>query len=96
MTFWTLMMVLLIGFWRLQDWRQRGFLIFVTLLVLFISQTLFVQLSITAGLSPGEVFLAPERFLATGPAGWLALLVMPVGWLGPFLGINFLHRMESW
>ena len=95
MTFWTLMMVLVIGLWRLQEWRQRAFIMVVTLLILFISQTLFVQLAISAGLNPSDVFLAPERFLYTGPAGWLALLVMPIGWLGPFLGVNLLHRMQE-
>jgi hypothetical protein len=67
----------------------------VTLLVLIISQTLFVQLAISANLNPSDIFLAPERFLSTGLAGWLALLVMPIGWLGPFLGINLLHRMQQ-
>jgi len=95
MTIWTLMMVMVIGLWRLQEWRQRAFIAVITLLILFISQTLYAQLAISAGLNPGDIFLTPERFIYTGPTGWLALLVMPTGWLGPFLGINLLHRMQE-
>ncbi|VAW43434.1 hypothetical protein MNBD_CHLOROFLEXI01-2275, partial [hydrothermal vent metagenome] len=39
--------------------------------------------------------LAPERFLQSGPFGWLALLVMPCGWLGPFVGFNLIQRFQG-
>ena len=92
---WSFMIVAAFSFWRLQTWNQRILVTAVTLLVLFMSQSLFVSLAASAGLNPGDVLLAPERFLQSGPFGWLALLVMPCGWLGPFVGFNLIQRFQG-
>jgi hypothetical protein len=95
MTFWSIIMVIAMSVWRLHNWHQRAIVALVTLLVLILSQSLFVQLAITAGVDPSDALLAPERFLRSGPPGWLALLVMPCGWLGPFIGFNLIQRWQN-
>jgi hypothetical protein len=37
----------------------------------------------------------PGAFVMSGPYGWLALLVMPCGWLGPILGLNLVERWQD-
>lgn len=92
---WSIIIVAAFSLWRLQTWNQRVLVAAVTLLVLLLSQSLFVTLATSAGLNPGDALLAPERFLQSGPFGWLALLVMPCGWLGPFVGFNLIQRMQG-
>lgn len=94
MIFWSFIIVAAFSAWRLQTWNQRLVVTVVTLLVLLVSQSLFVSLVTSAGLNPSDALLAPERFLQSGPFGWLALLVMPCGWLGPFVGFNLIQRLS--
>ena len=91
---WSIIIVTAFSVWRLQNWNQRLLVTAVTLLVLFVSQSLFVSLATSAGLNPSDALLAPERFLRSGPFGWVALLVMPCGWLGPFVGFNLIQRLS--
>jgi hypothetical protein len=91
---WSIVIVAAFSLWRLQSWNQRVVVTAVTLLVLLVSQSLFVSLATSAGLNPSDALLAPERFLQSGPFGWLALLVMPCGWLGPFVGFNLIQRFS--
>ena len=93
MIFWSIIIVAAFSVWRLRNWNQRLVVTVVTLLVLLVSQSLFVSLATSAGLNPSDALLAPERFLQNGPFGWLALLVMPCGWLGPFVGFNLIQRL---
>ena len=94
MIFWSIIIVAAFSAWRLQTWNQRLVVTVVTLLVLLVSQSLFLSLASSAGLNPSDALLAPERFLQSGPFGWLALLVMPCGWLGPFVGFNLIQRLS--
>jgi hypothetical protein len=91
---WSVIIVAAFSVWRLQTWNQRLLVTAVTILVLLLSQSLFLSLATSAGLSPSDALLAPERFLQSGPFGWLALLVMPFGWLGPFVGFNLIQRFQ--
>ena len=90
---WSIIMVAAFSVWRLQTWNQRLIVTAVTLLVLELSQSLFASLEASSGLNRSDALLAPERFLQNGPFGWLALLVMPCGWLGPFIGFNLVQRL---
>jgi hypothetical protein len=92
MTFWSVFMIIALGLGRLRSWRQMLILALVTALILVLSQSLYTQLSISAGLDPSGVLYAAGDFLRRGPLGWLALLVMPCGWLGPMVGLNLIHR----
>jgi len=95
MIFWSIIIVIAFSVWRLQTWNQRLLVTAVTVLVLLLSQFLFLSLAASAGLNPSDALLAPERFLQGGPFGWLALLVMPCGWLGPFVGFNLIQRFQG-
>jgi hypothetical protein len=92
MLFWSIVMTLAIGTWRLRQWSDVLFIIFVTAVVLFVSRTLFIHLTIAANLDPSLVLQSPLTFLQGGVYGWLALIVMPCGWLGPIIGVNLLQR----
>ncbi|MFQ5399687.1 MAG: hypothetical protein ACE5E7_08830 [Anaerolineae bacterium] len=95
MAFWSITMIIAIGVWRLRSWGQMLVVTLVTALVLILSQSLFIQLSVSAGIDPGSVLSSSEAFLRGGPVGWLALLVMPCGWLGPIIGFNLTRRLSS-
>lgn len=92
MTFWSMVMVLALGVWRLRQWGQILVAVLITAFVLILSQSLFLQLAFAAGVDPGLAFSNPGQFLMHGPIGWLALLVMPCGWLGPIVGFNLIQR----
>ena len=95
MAFWSFAIIFAVGIWRLRSWRHVIGMVLVTLVVLMLSQALFIQLSISAGLDPSMALIDPGAFILSGPYGWLALLVMPCGWLGPMLGLNLVERWPS-
>jgi hypothetical protein len=92
MALWSFALIFAVGVWRFHNWRHVTGMVLVTILVLMISQALFIQLSIAAGLDPSMALMDPGLFLLSGPYGWMALLVMPFGWLGPVLGLSFVER----
>jgi hypothetical protein len=95
MTFWS---IVIIGALGVRHWRQWGHIAVIALItafVLIVSQALFIQLAISAGVDPSQALTNPAAFLTSGPLGWLALLVMPCGWLGPFIGSNLVQRWHS-
>lgn len=94
MLFWSLVVVMALGIWRLRTWGQMLVVLLITALVLLISQSLFVQLALTAQLDPAVALTQPALFVWSGPIGWLALLVMPCGWLGPILGLHLVQRWQ--
>jgi hypothetical protein len=94
MTFWSVVVILAVGVWRLRDWLGVLAVSVVTLLVLMFSQALFVQLAVSAGLDPSLALADPGAYFRSGPLGWLALLVMPCGWLGPVVGMNLVERWQ--
>ena len=91
MTLWSAMLIFALGIWRLRN-LSKLLIVVVTAIVLLLSQTLFVQLAVNAGVDPSAALVNPLLFLASGPVGWLALMVMPCGWLGPILGLNLVQR----
>lgn len=95
MFIWSLVMIIGLSIWRLQTWGERATVTLITLLVLLVTQSLFVQLAISAGLDASDALLAPQRYVTNGPVGWMALLVMPCGWLGPFIGMNLVERTQN-
>lgn len=95
MTLWSLMLIVALGIWRLRSIHKIVVVALVTAVVLLLSQTLFVQLAANAGLNPSDALTNPLLFLASGPIGWLALMVMPCGWLGPILGLNLVQNRQQ-
>lgn len=93
MSLWSLFMIFVLGLGRLRHWGQMFILALVTAVVVILSQSIFTQLSISAGLDPSRVLVASGDFLRGGLLGWLALLVMPCGWLGPMIGWSLVHRL---
>lgn len=92
MIIWSIFITFAVGIGRLRDVRQTVGVTAVTLLILVVSQTLTFQLAASIGLSPDLIITSPETFVMSGPIGWLALLVMPCGWLGPIIGLNLIAR----
>ena len=95
MLVWSLVMIIGLSIWRLQDWGERATVTLITFLVLLVTQSLFIQLTAAAGVNASDALLAPQRYVASGPVGWMALLVMPCGWLGPFIGMNLVERAQT-
>jgi hypothetical protein len=92
MVFWSIIMIIALGLGRVRNVGQTIVMILVTALVLVLSQSLYIQLSISAGLEPSSILYSSREFLMSGPLGWLALLVMPCGWLGPIVGWSTVRR----
>lgn len=92
MSIWSVFMIVVLGLGRLRHWGQMLVLALVTATVVILSQSLFVQLSISAGLDPSHILVASGDFLRGGVLGWLALVIMPCGWLGPMIGWNLVKR----
>ena len=92
MTSWSVVMIGLLHLTRLRSWRDAITVLLITGLVLMISQALFLQFAMSANLDASMALLEPSQFITAGPYGWLALLVMPCGWLGPVIGINLVQR----
>lgn len=92
MIVWSVVMILVLGLGRLRHMGKLLIMALVTAVILVLSQSLFVQLSISAGLDPSTALQASNEFLQVGPLGWMALLVMPCGWLGPIIGLNLVQR----
>lgn len=95
MTIWSMIMMVTVGLWRIRSWAQFFVASLVTALILLISQSLFAHLSMTIGVYPDLVLFDPSHYIVKGPVGWLALLVMPCGWLGPVLGLHLVQRWEE-
>ncbi|MCA9937674.1 MAG: hypothetical protein KC418_03460 [Anaerolineales bacterium] len=92
MAMWSIVMIGAIALWRLRHPGQLLLISLVSLLVLLLSQTLFWQLSRSAGISPTTSLPDLAIYLQHGPVAWLALLVMPCGWLGPILGLSLVEK----
>lgn len=95
MIFWSVVIILAIGLLGVRGWSQLVGLFAVTAVILFVSQTLFSHLSYSVGLHPTMGLSNPDYYLAQGPVGWLALLVMPWGWLGPLIGLHLVPKREE-
>lgn len=95
MAFWSIAIILFLGLTRMRNLAQLSIVSLISALILIISQTLFAELSAAAGAYPGLIWTDPIYYLNQGVVGWLALLVMPCGWLGPFIGLQIAQRWSS-
>jgi hypothetical protein len=95
MVFWAMVMLGLLGIGRLRNGQQWVVAVVGTALILMVSQTLFAQLSIFVGVAPLHGFVNPVSYLDKGLLGWMALLIMPCGWLAPILSLNMVRRWQQ-
>ena len=94
MALWSIAIIFLLGLTRVRNLAQIIVVTLVSALVLVVSQALFIELSATIGAYPGLIFSDPGYYLSQGMVGWLALLVMPCGWLGPMIGLHLAQRWQ--
>lgn len=95
MGLWSLIIIGALSLWRVRRPGQLIAVSIITMMVLLLSQTLFFQLSDIAGIPIQSIdSLQPAEYLQRGLFGWLALLILPCGWLGPMIGLNALKRWE--
>lgn len=94
MAFWSIAIILFLGLTRIRNLAQVVIVALISALVLIVSQTLFAELSAAAGAYPGLALSDPIYYLNQGMVGWLALLVMPCGWLGPIIGLHLAQRWQ--
>ena len=92
MIFWSVAMIIALGLGRVRHLGQIVVMALITAFVLVMSQSLTIQLSISAGLEPSSILYGSSEYFTRGPLGWLALLVMPCGWLGPIIGWSTVKR----
>ena len=95
MMIWSAIMVVGFSFFRVRQLRHTVLMTVVTFLILAMTHALFVQLSLGAGINPainGQISLT--EYIYAGLIGWLALLVMPCGWLGPVVGLHLAERLQ--
>ncbi len=92
MFYWSLIIIAAVGMWRLRNMGDVLLVTAVTALILLASRALFIHFTIAANLDPSMVLLNPFIFLRGGLYGWLALIVMPCGWMGPIIGLNLVNR----
>lgn len=95
MGLWSLIIIGALSLWRVRRPAQLIAILIVTMFVLLLSQTLFLQLSQIAGIPIQNIDnLQPAQYLQHGLFGWLALLILPCGWLGPMIGLNAVKKWE--
>lgn len=92
MAFWSIIIILFLGLTRIRNLAQIIIASLITALVLLLSQVLFAEFSVASGLYPDLALSSPDQFLSQGLTGWLALLVLPCGWLGPIIGLHLAQR----
>jgi hypothetical protein len=93
MAFWSTILVLVAGLWRFRHLGQVVVATVTTVVALCLSYALFSQLTFAAGLPHDPALFNPSDYLARGLFGWMALLVMPCGWLAPVLGLRLAQRL---
>ena len=93
---WSIVMVFMVGIWRLRSWSQVVLMLASSLLVVSFVHTVGSQLAQSAGLDMAvfSPLLYPEMYLRQGVIGWVILLVFPCGWLAPALGLNLAEKLD--
>lgn len=89
MLIWSIIFVLIVGSFRIHHLSRLLGALLGSALILGVAHLLFTQLSIAAGIE-ATVVLSPSDYLSYGPLAWLALMVMPFGWLGPIISLNLM------
>ena len=88
MIVWSVIMLLAFGILHLRSLKRLAVATAVTAFVILFSGAMFSRLSATIGVDPNLVMLAPNLFIWSGPIGWLALIILPFGWLAPIVGLQ--------
>jgi hypothetical protein len=94
MLIWSIVFVLIVGSLRIRHMGRLIGALVGSALILGVAHVLFTQLSASAGITATAV-LTPNDYLAYGPLAWLALMVMPFGWLGPIISLNLMKDRTS-
>jgi hypothetical protein len=89
MLIWSMVFVLIVGMFRVRSMGRMIGAILVSAVILGVSHMLFTELSAAAGVEVTAI-LNPDTYLQSGPIAWLALMVMPFGWLGPIISLNLM------
>lgn len=91
MAIWSFFMILVLSVFQLRRMGQVVAVMGVTTVTLILTHFLFVALSHSAGVALLPGFFNPVYYIEQGLVGWCALLVLPFGWLGPFIGLNLVR-----
>lgn len=94
MLIWSIIFVLIVGSFRIRHMGRLLGALVGSAIILGVSHLLFTQLSLSAGIETTAVLTAND-YLAYGPLAWLALMVMPFGWLGPIISLNLMKDRTS-
>ena len=94
MLIWSIVFVLIVGMFRVRSMGRLIGALLVSGIILGISHMLFTELSLAAGVEATAV-LDPNLYLQNGPIAWLALMVMPFGWLGPIISLNLMKERAT-
>ena len=89
MLIWSILFVLIVGSFRIRHMGRLLGALLGSALILGAAHMLFTELSASAGIEATAV-LTPNDYIAYGPLAWLALMVMPFGWLGPIISLNLM------
>ncbi len=89
MLIWSIVFVLIVGMFRVRSMGRLMGALLVSAIILGVSHLLFTELTAAAGMEATAV-LNPDLYLQKGPIAWLALMVMPFGWLGPIISLNLM------
>lgn len=94
MTLWIVTVIAVLSVWRLRSWREIVVVAVVSGIILMFSQMVFYELVTAANIDPAYLLSTNTAVLQAGPFGWLALLIMPLGWLGPLIGAGLVQRWQ--
>ena len=94
MTIWTVFVIVILAFWRLRNWREVATVAVISGIILLFSQVMFLELTSAAGMDPARLLSDNSAVLHAGPFGLLAVLVLPLGWLGPIIGAGLVNRWQ--
>ncbi|GAB4271698.1 MAG: hypothetical protein Kow0080_17390 [Candidatus Promineifilaceae bacterium] len=95
MIFWSVVVITILTLWRLHSWRDVAVAATISSIVLFFSQVLFVELASASGIDPNLLLSDNAAFLQAGPFGWIAVLIMPLGWLAPLIGAGLVIKWHA-
>lgn len=96
MTIWSLLLITTLAIFRIRRTAHLLFISLVTVVTLIISQTFFAQLALSAGATPSMVLSDLTGYITYGPLAWLGLFFMPLGWMGPLIGVQMLQQWHRY
>ncbi|MEM9808159.1 MAG: hypothetical protein AAF959_23070, partial [Cyanobacteria bacterium P01_D01_bin.56] len=93
MHFWSLLIMVVLGLIRLRSLLQFCIMGIVSIGLLFMTWTLSLQLSevLNISITAFSPITHPTLYFSD-VAGWLILVIFPVGWLAPLIGVLVAQR----